>query len=438
MIRHLINYAGNLFEWYIACSFYSALHPRKFSQKTSLLLGAAITLVQFAGNALFLGKPALASSSLLFVSAFVFTYLLSLLYVSKWYWKLLEAAVLFILNAAVEFAYGMLMQIVLHADHETVQNNILYFFIGTITCKTITLFLVRFIRLRNLRKNAAAPKSVIVPMLLFPFGTILVFVFAGTIAFQMQKLSLIIITVVTMTVLIAANIILLRVIEQQSDYIRTKEMLRHARAHIETQVEHYNALYRYQSETRKMRHDEKNKLLALSGLLRAGDVEAAQTMLDNELALSAREAEQVLDTGNPVIDAVLQSNRADAKAHGVSLRVRAQMEEAIQIDEMQLSVLLGSAVDNAVEAAAKMTTDDPRCIDVTIRTCMGRIYLCVENPTAEENGDVHNLHTAKGDPLHHGFGLQSIRSIVETYDGSLSITWTDHRFRMEIGLANGA
>ena len=42
MIRNLINLGGILLEWYIACSLFDALHPRKFSKKTSLLLGAAL------------------------------------------------------------------------------------------------------------------------------------------------------------------------------------------------------------------------------------------------------------------------------------------------------------------------------------------------------------------------------------------------------------
>ena len=60
----------------------------------------------------------------------------------------------------------------------------------------------------------------------------------------------------------------------------------------------------------------------------------------------------------------------------------------------------------------------------------------VENPTAEESGDVNALRSDKGDLLHHGFGLGSIRSIVDDHDGTLSLAWADHRFRLEAGLAN--
>ena len=228
-------------------------------------------------------------------------------------------------------------------------------------------------------------------------------------------------------------------LRRSRELYRTEEELRHAKAHIRTQAEHYDALYRYQTETRKMRHDERNKLLALSGLLRSGDTEKAAAMLDEELATIETAAERVVDTGNPVLDAVLQSKRDDAQKQGVTLRVRTQTEESIRIDELQLGVLLGNAVDNAVEAAAKV--DDPhtpRTVDVTLQTRMGRILIGVENPTVEESGDVGALRTGKDDPYRHGFGLQSIRSIVAEHDGTLSITWKDHVFRLEAGLANNA
>ena len=220
--------------------------------------------------------------------------------------------------------------------------------------------------------------------------------------------------------------------------LRTEESLRQAKAHIGTQVEHYDVLYRYQTETRKMHHDEKNKLLALSGLLQAGETEKAKAMLDREIAATVQKEETVVDTGNPVIDAVLQSKQNTAREHDVSMRVCVQTEEPIRIDAMQLSVLLGNAVDNAVEAVRKI--DDPavdRTVCITLQTRMGRILVSAENPTVEESGDVEHLHTGKDDPLHHGFGLQSIRTIASEHDGTVSLSWENHTFRIEIGLDNG-
>ena len=437
MIRHLINLGGILLEWYIACSLYGALHPRRFSKKTSLLLGALCVGVQFTGNALFLGKSSALSSIMLLVFSVVFGLLLALLYVSKWYWKVLESVLLIVLHASVEIAFAMFLQLVLHIDLAISESNMVIFAIATFTCKFIALVIAHLIRLRMLRKKAAAPKAVVLPMLLFPIGSVLVFTLIIRTCFVLQDLPFIIITIVSMIILIAANIILLRVIEQQSDYIRTKEALRYAKAQLQLQVEHYDALYRYQTETRKMRHDEKNKLLALAGLLRSGDADAAAAMVERELDLNAREAESVVDTGNPVIDAVLQSKQSDAAEHGIALRIRAQTEEPVRIDILRLSVLLGNAVDNAVEAVAKIT--DPaveRTVGVTLQTRMQRIFVCVENPTAQESGNTDDLRSGKDDTGHHGYGLQSIRAVADAYDGTVSITWDDHRFRIEIGLAN--
>ena len=437
MIRDLINLGGILLEWYIACSLYGALHPRRFSKKTSLLLGALCVCVQFTGNALFLGKSSALSSIMVLVFSFVFGFLLALLYVSKWYWKVLESALLIVLHASVEIAFAMLLQLILHIDLAIAGSNMVIFAIATFTCKFIALVIAHLIRLRMLRKKAAASKAVVLPMLLFPIGSVLVFTLIIRTCFVLQDLPFIIITIVSMISLIAANIILLRVIEQQSDYIRTKETLRYAQAQLQLQVEHYNALYQYQTETRKLRHDEKHKLLALSGLLEAGDVEQAKEALEREIAATTQADERIVDTGNPVLDAVLQSKQHDAAEHGIALRTRTQMHQPIRIDVMQLGVLLGNAVDNAIEAVAKI--DDPtvdRTVGVTLQTRMQRIFVCVENPTAQARGDVGDLRSDKDDARGHGFGLQSIRTVAAAYDGTVSISWQEHTFRIEIGLAN--
>ena len=439
MIRNLINLGGILLEWYIACSLYDALHPRRFSKKTSLLLGALCVAVQFTGNALFLGKSSTSATILVIGVSFVFGFLLALLYVSKWYWKVLESALLIVLHASVEIAFAMLLQLILHIDLAIAESNMVIFAIATFTCKFIALVIAHLIRLRMLRKKAAASKAVVLPMLLFPIGSVLVFTLIIRTCFVLQDLPFIIITIVSMISLIAANIILLRVIEQQSDYIRTKEALRFAKAQLQLQVEHYDALYRYQTETRKMRHDEKNKLLALSGLLRSGNADAAASIIDRELDLNEQEEESVIDTGNPVIDAVLQSKQSVAQENGVQLLIHAKTEEPILIDTIKLGVLLGNAVDNAVEAVAKIT--DPaviRTVSVTLQTRMHRIFVCVENPTAEKGGNTDDLRSDKDDAVYHGYGLQSIRTVAAEYDGSVTIVWEDHRFRIEVGLANQA
>ena len=117
--------------------------------------------------------------------------------------------------------------------------------------------------------------------------------------------------------------------------------------------------------------------------------------------------------------------------------LQVQLSEKIEIDEMELGVLLGNLLDNAIEAAEKITDSPmPSCIHVQIRALMDRIWICVDNPTVEKSGPVSNLSSTKQDKEHHGYGLQSVQSIAEKYDGSLSITWDNYCFTIEIGLSN--
>ena len=99
-------------------------------------------------------------------------------------------------------------------------------------------------------------------------------------------------------------------------------------------------------------------------------------------------------------------------------------------------MLIGNAVDNAIEACEKIADDKHPEIMVRIHTLLGRIIISVSNPTVEERGSDVALKSSKHDANGHGFGLNSIRSIVDKYDGTLTIKWQDYCFIIEIGLSN--
>ena len=431
MILYLINLSGNLMEWFINVSFFSALHPRRFSKKTSVLLGGLFTLLQFMNTNLFLRK-----SSLIVAFSILYGLLLSLLYRSKWYWKILESLFLYVVLAAPEYLLVMLMQFVLKVDFAYTQQNMVLYAVCTWTSKFLSYLIVKLPRVRKLHKSSFVPRAVLWPMLCIPAATVTISFTLVQGLYISQDRFFIILSTLSMILLLLMNVVTFWIIEHQNEFVQTKAALRYAETHIRNQVGHYKELYDYQTEIRKSRHDEKNKLLALSGLLQAGETEQAKALVEKELARAESTAKAVMDSGNPVIDAVLQSKREAAKSQNITLTARVQITEQIAIDALELGVLIGNAVDNAIEAAGKVQSVPQPEIVVTIRSLQGRIWIGVENPTVEESGNAEALQSAKPNPKNHGFGLQSIRSIAEKYDGTVRITWESHRFSIGIGLSN--
>ena len=100
---------------------------------------------------------------------------------------------------------------------------------------------------------------------------------------------------------------------------------------------------------RGYKHDFHHHLQTLKGQLEAGQVQRALDYI-SQLDESLRGLDALLKTGNITVDAILSSKIAQAKAQGVSVTVQASLPEKLLLTDMELSILLGNLLDNAIEA----------------------------------------------------------------------------------------
>jgi sensor histidine kinase regulating citrate/malate metabolism len=90
-------------------------------------------------------------------------------------------------------------------------------------------------------------------------------------------------------------------------------------------------------------------------------------------------------------------------------------------------------MDNAIEAVSQFQQAEKRQIEVTIFRQQCFLVIKVVNPSPQSLVFQEGLPvTTKEDPDHHGFGLRSVRHIVEKYDGNLCITDKDGEFSLKI------
>ena len=93
------------------------------------------------------------------------------------------------------------------------------------------------------------------------------------------------------------------------------------------------------------------------------------------------------------------------------------------MQEADISVLFGNLLDNAIEATEKIFDPDERWIKI-FGERKGKLFvLNISNPVGEPlqfRGE--ELVTSKADKKLHGYGIQSIRRIVEKYHGEVEVT----------------
>ena len=138
-------------------------------------------------------------------------------------------------------------------------------------------------------------------------------------------------------------------------------------------------------------------------------------------------------TGNRVLDTILTTKSLQCQNQGISLTCVADGQALDFMDPMDLSALFGNALDNAIEGVKKLSGPEKRLIHVSVARQKNflriRVENCYEGELQYENGV---LATTKQDKRYHGFGMKSMRQIVERYNGSMTINTKDGWFELRI------
>lgn len=103
------------------------------------------------------------------------------------------------------------------------------------------------------------------------------------------------------------------------------------------------------------------------------------------------------------------------------------------MNEAEIYSMLGNAIDNAFSAVRELEEENRR-IGLTVQKVKNFVTVQVRNRYKGEivlSGDGLPV-TTKSDSENHGFGLKSIRYIVEKYGGRMSVKAQEGEFSLNI------
>ncbi len=105
---------------------------------------------------------------------------------------------------------------------------------------------------------------------------------------------------------------------------------------------------------------------------------------------------------------------------------------SIPLKPTDLSILIGNALDNAIESVEKISDPDKRLIHVSVNRQKGFLRIRVENCYEGDIRFVAGLPSTRKDARYHGYGMKSIRSVVEKYNGSMTVKAEDGWFELRL------
>lgn len=143
--------------------------------------------------------------------------------------------------------------------------------------------------------------------------------------------------------------------------------------------------------------------------------------------------DSTLQTGNEALDLVLTEKSLLCSQYRIKFSCMADGQTLAALSSPDLYALFGNLMDNAIESVIKEPDESKRIISLTINRRGQGSHIHIENYCGESVDFEDGLPlTTKSDKTSHGFGVRSIRYIVEKYHGDLLMRMDENRFLVDI------
>lgn len=183
--------------------------------------------------------------------------------------------------------------------------------------------------------------------------------------------------------------------------------------------QYLESLKREQEELSKFKHDYKNHLFILSGLIDANSIESKEYLsnLDNDL----KNIEKVNYSNNTLINMII-----NAKVNGIKdieFDISIVVKEYLNFPEDKLSGLLFNLLDNAIDAARKSSQKQ---VNIKILTVGDMLLIEISNSVDQEPS--YSSDKGKG----HGKGMVIINEIVSLFEGKIDYKYNDNYVNVKV------
>ena len=140
-----------------------------------------------------------------------------------------------------------------------------------------------------------------------------------------------------------------------------------------------------------------------------------------------------MHTGNDALDVILSDKALHCEKHGIQFGAIVDGAACSFLPPMDLYALFGNILDNAIEAVNQLDRREKAVINLNVHTEGKLLLIHCENYF---NGTLQFADglplSTKGEDAYHGFGVKSIRYIVEKYGGTLCIEQKGDTFAVNI------
>ncbi len=418
---------ANVCESMMWILFLCMLCPEKRDKKI-VAAGGTLAVLLLLLN-ITLADKVVVYSNYTFLNDFLITFLFAMVFLEgTWYWKVFLILFYNITLLGCNFLCTNILVSIFHIKTEEMISTDGAFRLALIACSKgmlLCLFYTAYKmkeKIRNLEKMGVS--ILLLPILTFSIVVVLIQIFA-----KFYEDTMDVIWVIWLIVLILISFfVCFRFAYGAYRGREERKISQLLRAQIAIQQQTYEQQYQNIRKVRKHQHDIKHKLVVIEQLLIRQEYEKAREYTKDYL--TELENINVFKYGDSVVSTLLLLKEESARKYHIEMNVQIPDMHIKRMSELDISVVLGNLLDNAIEA--EKNAEKERRINVYVYEKQ-LLYICVENKMDTETSGVHfTEHSSKENAQLHGFGIPRIRELVEKYHGEMEIGVKEGWFRAEI------
>lgn len=377
----------------------------KYSKHTTFVGVAILSLLIYISNNLF--NFGIWNAVGIIISIFI----ISFMYESHIAIRLIIATFGVFLSATVEIITLFSMAHFSNVSSADIINIDELRILGTVLSKILSFIAFRLVCSKGKNKVQKSNTYWIMFFLIFLTSALSVFLFFN-LSYNNPVKSLNDITAICSVGLLISNFFVLYLFEhmtRQSEIINNQKIFEQQ---LKSQSKHFDEILFTQNQIRKFKHDLSNHLTALAGYFKTNNYNEGIEYLE-KMEASLKESNNHISTGNIALDAIIGTKQLLAESKGISFTSHLQLYAGIKIEPLDLCVIFGNALDNAIEACEKIE-DAEKHIAIHIVYNKDSLICKISNSCIPNDKII--LSTTKKDTQNHGFGLGNIKSALSHYN----------------------
>lgn len=326
--------------------------------------------------------------------------------------KLFHTILICAIGALMEMMTYFCLQFLL-PSHTVVFNSF-----GSVLSKFLFIILIILLNMKlgNYSKKRL-PAKYIAMLLVIPVAS----VFIANDIFLLDNEAGSIRSMLSFSLLLAINCFIFEICQRIYENMETEHENIVFAQQLELMSKHTDQQKQMYERQREFRHNIKNYCIGLRVNIEHDDRDKALDMLDHMLDVGKPEEEILVNSGNDLIDSLINYKYYEAKKYNIQVETDILIPVEIpKVGYGDLTIILGNLIDNAIEAAA--ICQKVRMVNIVIEVKRNELIIDIRNtyekePCMDKQGE---FMTGKADGEKHGFGIKSVKKAVEKYDGNVA------------------